>query len=196
LRWLSRENPEIDRARDALDQIVVAGHHATDVVTNVGAMFRKEMEEKTPTDVNELIRTVLSLVYMDLRKHSIEHRESLSEQLPPVMGNEVQLQQVILNLVVNAIEAMKSADNRVLLIKSESAEHDSVRVSIEDTGSGIDPSNRDRIFKPLFTTKEHGMGMGLAICQSIIESHTGKIWASAGASRGAIFQFELPTSGT
>jgi signal transduction histidine kinase len=196
LRWLSGENPEIDRACDALDQIVVAGHHATDVVTNVGAMFRKEMEEKTPTDVNELIKTVLSLVYMNLRKHSIEYRESLSEQLPPVMGNEVQLQQVISNLVVNAIEAMKAADNRVLLIKSESAEHDSVRVSIEDTGSGIDPSNRDRIFKPLFTTKEHGMGMGIAICQSIIESHTGKIWVSAGGSRGTIFQFELPTSGT
>jgi signal transduction histidine kinase len=94
---------------------------------------------------------------------------------------------------MNAIEAMKSADYRVLSIKSESSGHDSIRVSIEDTGSGIDPSNRDRIFKPLFTTKAQGMGMGLAICRAIVESHNGKIWASVGASRGAIFQFELPT---
>ena len=102
------------------------------------------------------------------------------------MGNEVQLQQVMLNLVMNAIEAMKSADHPVLLIKSKSGEHDSILVSIEDTGSGIDPSNHDRIFKR----------MGLAICRSIIESHNGKIWASAGAYTGAIFKFELPISGT
>ena len=193
LRWLSRENPDIDRARNALDLAATAGHRAGDIIVNVRAMFKSDTQEKIPTDVNKLIRTVSALVYTDLRKHGIEYQESLGEQPPRVMGNEVQLQQVILNLMMNAIEAMKSADHRVLSIKSESAEHDSVRVSIEDTGSGIDPSNRDRIFKPLFTTKANGMGMGLAVCRSIIESHNGKIWASAGASRGAIFQFELPT---
>ena len=193
LRWLSRENPDIDRARNALGLAATAGLRAGEIITNVRAMFKSDSHEIIPTDVNKLIRTVLALVYMDLRKHSIEYQESLGEQLPPVMGNEVQLQQVILNLVMNAIEAMKSADHRALSIKSESSGHDSIRVSIEDTGSGIDPSNRDRIFKPLFTTKAQGMGMGLAICRAIIESHNGKIWASAGASRGAIFQFELPT---
>jgi C4-dicarboxylate-specific signal transduction histidine kinase len=193
LRWLSRENPDIGRARNALDQVVTAGLRAGEIITNLRAMFKSDSHEIIPTDVNKLIRTVLALVYLDLRKHSIEYQESLGEQLLPVMGNEVQLEQVILNLLMNAIEAMKSADYRVLSIKSESSGHDSIRVSIEDTGSGIDPSNRDRIFKPLFTTKAQGMGMGLAICRAIVESHNGKIWASVGASRGAIFQFELPT---
>jgi signal transduction histidine kinase len=118
----------------------------------------------------------------------------LSEDLPPILGNEVQLQQVILNLVMNAIEAMSSAEPRVLSIKSACNGRDCVHVSIEDTGNGIDPSNGDRIFKPLFTTKARGMGMGLSICRSIIESHDGRIWASAGASRGSIFQLELPSS--
>jgi signal transduction histidine kinase len=135
------------------------------------------------------------LVYIDLRKHSVETQMSLGEQLPPVIVNEVQLRQVILNLVMNAIEAMNAAEPRLLSIKSENTGHHSIRVSIEDTGSGIDPSQANRVFKPLFTTKAHGMGMGLAICRSIIESHGGKIWVSAGASRGAVFQFELPTSG-
>ena len=192
LRWLSTENPDIGRARDALNKVVVAGHHASDVITNVRAMFEKDTQEKTPTDVNKLIRTVLTLVDIDLRKHSIECQVTLSEQLPPAMANAVQLQQVVLNLVMNAIELMNTAEPRVLSIKSEFTGQDSIRVAIEDTGSGIDPSNRDRIFKPLFTTKVRGMGMGLSICHSIMESHDGKIWVSAGASRGSIFQFELP----
>jgi len=195
LRWLSRENPDIGRARDALDKVVVASHHASDVITNVRAMFEKDTQEKTPIDVNELIRSVLGLVYIDLRKHSVETQMSLGEQLPPVIVNEVQIRQVILNLVMNAIEAMNAAEPRLLSIKSENTGHNSTRVSIEDTGSGIDPSHADRVFKPMFTTKARGMGMGLAICRSIIESHGGKIWVSAGASRGSIFQFELPTSG-
>jgi C4-dicarboxylate-specific signal transduction histidine kinase len=156
-------------------------------------MFRKDTQEKGPVDVNKLIRSVLGLVYMDLRKHSIESRTDLGEDLAPVIGNEVQLQQVILNLVMNAIDAMSSAEPRVLSIKSMYSGHNTVRVSIEDTGSGIDPSNMDRIFQPLFTTKARGMGMGLSICRSIIENHDGRIWASAGASRGSIFQVDLPT---
>ena len=196
LRWLSRENPEIDRAKDALDQVVVAGQRANDVITNVRSMFGKDTQEKISTDVNKLIRTVLGLVYMDLRKHSIETHVNFSEQLPPVIGNEIQLQQVILNLVTNAIELMNSAETRLLSIKSETTGHNGVRVSIADTGSGIDPANLNRVFKPLFTTKTRGMGMGLSICKSIIESHNGRIWMSAGAPRGSIFQFELPISGT
>jgi signal transduction histidine kinase len=129
---------------------------------------------------------------MDLRKHSIETNVNLSEELPTISGNEVQLQQVILNLVMNAIESMRSTEPRVLSIKSETTGQDTVQVSIADTGSGISVANLNRIFKPMFTTKAHGMGMGLSICKSIIESHGGKIWVSAGASRGSIFQFELP----
>ena len=192
-RWLSRENPDIGRARDALDKVVMAGHRANDVITNVSAMFGKDTQERKPADLNKLIRTVLGLVYIDLRKHSIETQVNLSEQLPLVIGNEVQLQQVILNLVMNAIESMVSAvEPRVLSIKSESAEHNTVLVSISDTGSGIGVADLSRIFKPMFTTKARGMGMGLSICKSIIESHHGQIWVSAGAPRGSVFHFALP----
>jgi signal transduction histidine kinase len=192
LRWLSGENPDVGKVRDALGQIVTAGHRASDVVTSARAMFRKDTQEKNTVDLNKLIRSVLGLVYMDLRKHSIESRTVLADNLPAVIGNEVQLQQVVLNLVMNAIEAMNSTELRVLSLKSACNRPDCVHVSIEDTGSGIDPSNVDRVFKPLFTTKAHGMGMGLSICRSIIEAHGGRIWASVGATRGSIFQFELP----
>ncbi|MGA8697178.1 MAG: ATP-binding protein [Xanthobacteraceae bacterium] len=195
LRWLSRESPDIGRARDAMDKVVAAGHHASDVITNVRELFGKDTQEKAPTDINKLIRTALGLVDMDLRKHSIESQVNLNEPLPSVVGNEVQLQQVILNLVMNAIDSMNSAESAVLSIKSETTEHNGVRVSIADTGSGISLANLNRIFKPMFTTKAHGMGMGLLICKSIIESHNGRIWVSAGVPRGSIFQFELPTGG-
>jgi signal transduction histidine kinase len=193
VRWLSRESPDIGRARDLLNKVVAAGHNASEVITNVRGLFGKDTQEKTPCDVNNLIRTVLALVYIDLRKYSIETQVNLSEQLPPVIGNAVQLQQVILNLVMNAIESMVSAaEPRVLSITSKSNEHNTVLVSIADTGSGIDVANLSLIFKPMFTTKARGMGMGLSICKSIIESHNGQIWVSAGALRGSIFNFELP----
>jgi len=195
LRWLSKESPDIGRARELLDKIVAAGHYTSDIITNVRGLFGKDTEEKTPTDVNKLIRTVLGAVYMDLRKHSIESEVRLGEQLPPIIGNEVQLQQVILNLVMNAIDSMDSPESRVLSITSEIAGKNGVRVSIADTGRGIDVANLNRIFQPMFTTKARGMGMGLSICKSVIESHNGHIWASANVPRGSIFQFELPASG-
>src|SRR6516165_6199128 len=191
LRWLSRDKPEIGRARDVLNKVVAAGHQASDVITNVHGLFGKDRQEKTSTDLNKLIQSVLSVVSVDLRKHNIETQANLSDQLPPVVGNEVQLQQVILNLVMNAIESMDSAEPRVLSIKSEATKHN-VHVSIADTGKGIDLANLNRIFKPMFTTKTRGMGMGLSICKSIIESHNGKIWMSVNAPRGSVFQFELP----
>jgi len=196
LRWLSAETPDLSKARDALNQIVTAGHRASEVITSVRAMFRKDTNEKGPVDINKLIRSVLRLVYADLQKHGIESQTNLSEQLPPVIGDKVQLQQVVLNLVVNAVDAMISVEPRVLSIKSMCNGQDCIHISIEDTGTGIDPSSVDRIFKPLFTTKARGMGMGLSICHSIIESHNGRIWVSAGASRGTIFHVELPTDVT
>jgi signal transduction histidine kinase len=193
-RWLQAKTPDVGRAQECLKGIVEASHHGAEIVTNVRAMFKKDTHGKTPFDVNELIRSVLGLVYLDLRKHSIEPRISLGEHLPPVLGNSVQVQQVILNLINNAVEAMSSTELRVLSIKSELIGNDSVQVTIEDTGSGIDGSKLNDIFKPLYTTKARGMGMGLSICRSIIEEHGGKIWASAGATRGSIFQFVLPVS--
>src|SRR6516164_614127 len=177
-RWLSRENPDIGRARDALDKVVVAGHRANDVITNVSAMFGKDTQEKQPTDLNKLLRTVLALVYIDLRKHSIETQVNLSEQLPPVFGNEVQLQQVILNLVMNAIESMVSAaEPRVLVIKSESG-HNTVLVSISDTGSGIGVANLSRIFSRSASRSSKATMV--------------RYGCSAGAPRGSVFHFALP----
>jgi signal transduction histidine kinase len=189
LRWLSRENPEIGRARDAMTKVVAAGHQAGDVITNVHSLFGKDTQERTPTDLNTLIQSVLSVISIDLRKHNIESQVNLNSQLPPVVGNEVQLQQVILNLVMNAIESMDSAEPRVLSIKTEAIEHNGIRVSVADTGSGIDLANLNRLFKPMFTTKARGMGMGLSICKSIIESHHGRIWVTARAPRGSVFQY-------
>jgi signal transduction histidine kinase len=159
----------------------------------VVAVALRDTQDRSEIDINKLIWTVMDLVYIDLRKHQIELKTELSDQLPPVLGNRIQLQQVILNLVMNAIDAMRSVPDRVLTVKTTLNELDGVHVSIADTGIGIEPSNLDQIFKPLFTTKEHGMGMGLSICRSIVESHNGRIWASAGQERGPIFQLALPT---
>ena len=193
LRWLAADAPNIGQARSALQQIVEAGHRASDIIKNVRKMFVKETEEKASVDINKIIRSVLPLIYFDLRMHSIESRIELDDRLSPAIGNDVQLQQVILNLVTNAIDAMRSVEPRILSIKSETIGNDRIHVSIEDTGNGIDPANLDQIFKPLFSTKPQGMGMGLSICRSIIEGHGGRIWASPAAIRGSIVKFEVPT---
>lgn len=194
--WLASQPPNVEKVRAALDQIEAAGHRASDIVTSVRSMFRKDTQDKSQVDINELILTVLGLVHIDLRKHQIELETSLDDRLPTVLGNQVQLQQVLLNLVMNSIDSMRSVQPRVLSVRSAFNARDRVQVSVEDTGTGIDPSVHDHIFKPLYTTKEHGMGMGLSICQSIIENHDGRIWVSAAAARGAIFKFELPVSVT
>jgi signal transduction histidine kinase len=155
-------------------------------------MFKKDAPERVPTDINRSILTVLSIVPVELQKHGVELQTQLNEQLPSVQVNKLQLQQVVLNLVMNGIEAMHSVPHRVLKVQTDQTEAGMVRVLVEDTGTGIDPSNLNRIFQPLFTTKSTGMGMGLSICQSIIQSHGGRIWVSQGVNRGSIFQFELP----
>ena len=193
-RWLAAEKPDLDKVRAALGQIENAGHRASDIITNVKSMFKRDTQDRADIDINELIGTVMGLVTIDLRKHQIELKTELSDQLPPISGNQVQLQQVILNLVMNAIDAMDSVPERVLSLRTASDGRDGVHVSIADTGVGIDPSNLDQIFKPLFTNKVHGMGMGLSICRSIIESHNGQIWVSTG-ERGSTFELVLPTNG-
>jgi C4-dicarboxylate-specific signal transduction histidine kinase len=192
LRWIRAEKPNLERAEAALEGIVAAGHRASDIITSVRAMFKKDAPQKASTDINQVIRTVLSIVRVELQKHGVELQTRFDEHLPTVQGDKVQLQQVLLNLVMNAIESMHAVQPRVLKIQTEQTGAGLVHVSIEDTGTGIDASNLDRMFKPLFTTKANGMGMGLSICHSIIESHDGRIWASPAVNRGAIFQFELP----
>jgi signal transduction histidine kinase len=194
LRWLRAETPNLEKVGAALEQIVIAGHRAGDIVTSVRAMFRKDRGNQiVPLDINELILTVLAIVRVDLQRNGVDLQTHLGEKVSLVEGDKVQLQQVVLNLVMNAIDSMQSVHPRALKVKSEQSNPDMVHVSIEDTGTGIDPSNLDKIFSPLFTTKERGMGMGLSICHSIIEIHNGRIWVSPGVTRGSIFQFELPT---
>ena len=192
LRWLSFEKPDIAKAQAALEKIVAAGHHASDVVTAVRAMFRKGAQEKAPIDINGLIRSVVGLVYFDLRKHGIELRVQLQDPLPPVAINATQLQQVVLNLMMNAIDAMKAAPTRTLVVRSDQPAYGKVHLAVEDSGTGIDPDNLARIFEPLFTTKAQGMGIGLSICRSIISSNEGRLWASSTVGRGSVFELELP----
>jgi signal transduction histidine kinase len=194
LRWLRAENPNVEKAEAALEGILAAGHRAGDIVTSVRAMFKKDAPQKASTDINQIIRTVLSIVRVELQKNNIDLQTLLDEHLPSVEGDKVQLQQVVLNLVMNAIESMHSVQPRVLKVRTEQLAPGLAHVSIEDTGTGVDPSDLDRIFKPLFTTKATGIGMGLSICHSIITSHDGRIWASPAVNRGSIFQFELPIS--
>ena len=191
-RWLDRKNPEIDNVRAALDEIERAGLHASEIIQNIRAIFKRDGNDRVPVDINGIILAVVALGQHEIRKHQIELQIQLDERLPKVIGNEVQLQQVVLNLLMNAVEAMHSVQPRVMRIRSRLSKPEVVNVSIEDTGTGIDSSESNRIFKPLFTTKARGMGMGLSICRSIIEGHDGRIWASQGAVRGSIFQFELP----
>jgi signal transduction histidine kinase len=192
LRWLRAEPPNLERTGAALEQIVVAGHRASDIIESVRGMFRKDTSERLPVDINKIILAVLAILRIDLQKNGVELHTQLDESVLVVEGDKVQLQQVVLNLVMNAIEAMQSVRPRLLKVKSEQSKPGMIHVSIEDTGAGIDPANLNRIFSPLFSTKERGMGMGLSICHSIIEGHNGRIWVSPGATRGSIFQFELP----
>jgi signal transduction histidine kinase len=193
LRWLAADKPDLEKARAALTQIVSAGHRASNIITSIRSTLRKETQKRSPVDINKLIWTVLGLVWIDLRKNEIDLDTKLNEQLPSVCGNEIPLQQVILNLITNAIESMHSVDQRILRVRSESGGPHEVHVSIEDTGTGIDHSNLDGIFKPMYSTKAAGMGMGLAICRSIVEGHGGRIWISQGSEKGSIFHLSLPT---
>jgi signal transduction histidine kinase len=183
----------IEQARDALDQIESAGHRAGEIITSLRGMFKKEPQAKNPIDINKLICMVLAMVRHELKKRGVELRTELDESLPALEGDTVQLQQVVLNLVMNAIEAMPVAP-RILSIRSCISKPNFVHVAVEDTGTGIDPFDHDHIFNPMFTTKERGMGIGLSICHSIVESHNGRIWVTRGIDKGAIFQFELPAS--
>ena len=193
-RWLALREPSIEEAQDALDQIERDGHRAGEIITSLRGMFKKETQARKPIDINKLIFTVLAIVRHELQTHGVDLRTQLDESLPALEGDRVQLQQVVLNLVMNAIEAMQSAVPRTLSIRSCLSKPNFVHVAIEDTGTGIDPSNHDHIFNPMFTTKERGMGIGLSVCQSIVKSHNGRIWVTRGIEKGSIFQFELPTN--
>jgi signal transduction histidine kinase len=192
LRWMKAEKPDMNKIEGILSDIVSAGQRAGDIVVGIRAMFKKDANAKVAINLNNLINTVLALVRLDLQKEGVRVDTQLDQQLPSVIGDPVQLQQVILNLILNAADAMRMVERRELKVQSSASASGVVHVSIEDSGKGVSVSDLHRIFDPLFTTKSSGMGMGLSICRTIIEAHGGKISVLAGAERGAIFQFELP----
>ena len=193
LRWLDRAAPDLDRAKAALQRIVTDGHRAGAVIENIRALFKGDARTRTSLDINNLVREALALVRDDLQRHQIAVQADCNEGFPRIEGDQVQLQLVLVNLITNAIDSMAAEDGeRVLCVRSEVYESGSVMVSVEDTGKGVEPSAIDRIFNPLFTTKAHGMGMGLSICRSIIEAHGGRLWVTANPPRGAVFHFTVP----
>jgi signal transduction histidine kinase len=192
LRFLDRSVPNLDRAKEAFKRIVADGHRAGEVVGSIRANFKSDVRDRTALDINELVEEALALARGELQKHGVLVHAAPNHQLPEVRGSRVQLQQVLLNLVMNAIEAMAAKDEpRILSVTTQAHGPDGVRVSVADTGAGISLQDTDQIFSPLFTTKSGGMGMGLSICRAIIEAHEGRLWHVANDPRGAVFHFTL-----
>jgi PAS domain S-box-containing protein len=198
LRFLSRPEPDLERTREGLQNIVEDGHRASQVIASIRAMFGKDGGERTELDLNELVRQVVAIAHGELESHQASLQINLSDPPLRVLADRVPLQQVFLNLLVNAIEAMAAVPDRprMLSVSSELHGTDHVLIKMKDTGAGIDPDDMGRIFDAFFTTKPNGMGMGLAICRSIVEAHGGRLWASAGIPHGSIFHVALPTAGT
>src|SRR5262245_10823490 len=194
LRWLAKDTPNLEKAAQALKSIVGDGNRATQVVETLRAMFKKEVSNRTLVDMNDAIQAVLTLLSIELEEHEVLTKVTLKQGLPLVLADRVQLQQVIFNLVTNAIEAMSSttAGSRILRLTSGAIETGECIVAIEDSGPGIEPETLKRIFEPFITSKNKGMGMGLSICRSIIEAHGGRLWVAGNTPGGAVFQFVLP----
>jgi PAS domain S-box-containing protein len=196
LRWIGQSPPKIDEAAESFKQIRHDGKRAADVVEGIRAMFKSGETSRSLLDLNQLIGGVLRLTDNQLQRRAVVVHTELDAELAPVMASRTQLEQVLVNLVTNAIEAMEPVIDRrrVMKIKSERVGTEDVRVTVEDSGKGIDPQNLDQIFSSFFTTKTEGMGMGLSICRSIIESHGGRSLATQGRPYGAVFQFTLPAN--
>jgi PAS domain S-box-containing protein len=193
-RWLDRGTPNLDEARSAVDWITKEANRASDVIQRVRALANKTSIEKVPLDINDVVREIIALVQRELISHQVSLRTELAPALPMILGDRVQLQQVVINLVMNGIEAMQSVTDRPreLVIRSGHDETQQVLVSVTDCGIGISAENADRLFNAFFTTKSSGMGMGLSICRSIIESHGGRMSVANNVGPGARFEFTLP----
>jgi signal transduction histidine kinase len=192
-RWLEKEQPNLGEARAALKSIGEDGHRANEVITSISAMFKKNANRRVPVDLNELVNDVLNLSRGELRSRKIALSTNLASDLPPISADPVQLREVLLNLVMNGAEAMSTtAENLRALMIASRLESDEVTITVEDSGAGIDSKDSEQIFEAFFTTKPTGMGMGLAICRSIVAAHNGRLWASPGVSRGTVFYVVLP----
>jgi PAS domain S-box-containing protein len=193
LRWLSGASPDLDEAREAIRRITRDGKRAGNVISQMRSLFKKTGAAKDRLDLNEVIEEVVILTESEARRNQVVWRNELAANLPPVLGHRAQLQQVLVNLILNAIEAMASVEDRerVLLVRTQPDEASQVRVTVQDSGIGFDPQNAERIFNAFHTTKAGGMGMGLSISRSIVESHGGQLWARLNDGPGATFQFTI-----
>jgi PAS domain S-box-containing protein len=195
LRWLGAQN--LEAARQAATRIIADGHRAGEIISRIRALANKAPPQRDWLDINEAILEVIALARIEVHGNRVSLQTQLADDVPRIMGDRIQLQQVILNLINNAIEAMSGADNgpRDLHVSSAKGESQGVRVAVRDSGPGLDPGSLDRLFHAFYTTKPQGMGLGLAISRSIVEAHGGRLWATANESRGAMFQFTLPAGG-
>jgi PAS domain S-box-containing protein len=195
LRWLGARPPDLEEVRQALGRIVKDAHRAGDVIGRIRELVRKAPARKEGVDINEAIREVIELTRGEAAKNGASVQTALGEGLPLVEGDRVQLQQVVLNLIVNAVQAMGAVAEgpRGLFITTAQAEPNGVLVTVEDSGPGVAPASLEQLFAPFYTTKPGGLGMGLSICRSIIETHGGRLWVTANLPRGAIFHFTVPT---
>ena len=194
LRWLAKEPPNTEKVQACINRIADAGHRAGQVIDGIKAMFQKGNQEKELLNVNQLIREVLELVCGETEKKRVILRSELPEEIPAVLANRTQLQQVMLNLINNAIEAMNSVTDspRLLHVTSAFRSPGNVVIAVEDSGPGMESKDLNRVFDPFFTTKPHGMGMGLSICRSIVEAHDGRLSARSAVGRGSVFEMTLP----
>jgi C4-dicarboxylate-specific signal transduction histidine kinase len=192
VNWLAAQN--LEEARQSAAMIIEAGHRAAEIIGRMRALAQKAPLKKNRLDLNDTIRDVIDLTRIELQGHRVLLRAELRGDLPPILGDRIQLQQVLLNLMMNAIEAMTAVGEgqRELVVRSARDGSKSVLVAVQDSGPGPDPKSRERLFDAFYTTKEHGLGLGLTISRSIIEAHDGRLWATANVPRGAIFQFTLP----
>jgi C4-dicarboxylate-specific signal transduction histidine kinase len=194
LRWLTRDQPDLAEAREAASRIVKDATRAAEIISRTRLLFKKGTAQRELVGVNEMVREMIVLLRGEATRHKIVVGTELAAELPQVMGDRVQLQQVLMNLMLNGIEAMKDVDGkRELLIKSQLTEKEDVTVSVSDTGVGLPAQQEDQIFKAFFTTKPQGTGMGLSISRSIVEAHGGRLWADDNSPRGASFRFTLST---
>jgi C4-dicarboxylate-specific signal transduction histidine kinase len=194
LRWLTRDEPDVEEAREAASRMIKDARRAAEIISRIRVLFKKGTPQRESVDINQIIREMVDLMRSEAMRYSISVRMELAAGLPQLVGDRVQLRQVLMNLVINSIDAMKNVEGtRELAIKSQRTENDQLQVSVSDNGVGLPHQQAEQIFNAFFTTKVHGTGMGLRISRTIVEAHGGRLWASDNSPRGASLCFTLPS---